>query len=141
MKTHQNNRIVFAIAGLLHLDWGVGLLLYPIQNVTAIANAAGGMSSIPAAVLMIAVGVAAVSSTFTRNRYVALGLIVSQQIVLILSAWAAIECAKAGHYADGTPAEPSHIFHDQFVYVLLAVGHTAAIVQTHGEELWTWLVS
>ena len=138
---NQSNSIVFTLAGTLHLAWGVGLLFWPIGHVTAIANAVGGLDTIPAAVLMIAIGVAALSSTFTSNRYVALGLVVSQQIVLILSAWAAIECANAGHYADGTPAAPSHIFSDQLVYLLLAVAHTAAIIQTHGRELAKWVVS
>lgn len=135
----QNNRLIFLTVGFLHLSWGVALLFLPVGNVTAIANAVGQMSTIPAAVLMIVVGLAAMSSTFVRSRIAAVVLLVAQQIILILSAWAVYECAAAGQYADETPALPSHILMDQEVYILIAIMHSAAIIQTHGKEFRAWL--
>ena len=138
-QPHQNNRLIFLTVGFLHLAWGIGLLFWPIQSVTAIANAVGSLRVVPAAILMIVVGLAAMSSTVVKHRYWALTLLVAQQIILIFSAWAAIECASNGQYADKTPASGSHILFDQLVYCLIAVMHTGAILQTHGKELVEWL--
>ena len=135
----QKNRIVFILAGGLHLFWGVGLLFFPIGQVTAIANVCGTMHAIPAASMLIVVGMAAMSSTLVSSRYIALALLVSQQIVLILSAVAAIQCALDGHYPDGTAVNVSHLLHDQIIYVFLAIAHTSAMIQSHGNEVFEWL--
>lgn len=130
----QNNRIVFLLAGILHLAWGIGLLLWPIGKVAAIANAVGSMGTIPAALLMIFIGAASISSTLARNHIIAACLLVGQQVVLIMSGWAAYKCAMAGQYPDKTPAMPAHIFMDQLIYIMLAVAHIAALIQTHASE-------
>ena len=115
---HQTNRCIFLLAGGIHLFWGVGLLFWDIGRVTAIANVVGGMQALPAAILMIVVGVASISSTCVKNHLAAFGLLVAQQIVLVLSALAAVQCASAGQYPDGTIAPSAHILHDQAIFTI-----------------------
>jgi hypothetical protein len=51
---------------------------------------------------------------------------IPQQLVLMGSAAGAILSTVQGHYADGTPAPPMHIFSDQLIHILIAIAHTWA---------------
>ena len=140
----QTNFVTFSGIGALHLAVGVGLFVdLPIANVSSIASVTQTLGIYGTAALMTAIGVLALCSMLAKQRLVGFGLLVSQQIVLIASGAAGILCALGGHYADGTPANPWHIFVDQLPYLVMTVQHSAAIIQTHAPEiwrkLWSWL--
>ena len=136
------NTIVFTCIGALHLL--VGLCLFvglPIQNISSIASVTKLIGVTGTAILMTTIGTLALCSMLASQRYVAFGLLVSQQVVLIASGVAGIVCAIEGHYADGTLANSWHIGIDQSPYFALMVIHSAAILQTHADEVWEWLWS
>ena len=136
LTIRQSNAVIFWLVGGLHLLWGVGLLLWPqIAKVTAIYNVTIGVGPAASGVLMIVVGACAISSTRFHNAIIAVALLAAQQWILISSLVAVIQFAAKGQYADETPAAGVHIFFDQLVYVLIALAHTWAIIETHGMEL------
>lgn len=54
--------------------------------------------------------------------------LIPQQVVLIVSAYAALWAVFSGHYADGTIRHWAFILADQVPQILVAIFHTAAIV-------------
>ena len=110
-KDVPTNGIVFTSIGVLHLAVGVGLLIgLPIENVSSIASVTQLLGRWGAALLLTTIGVLALFSMLASKRYVAMGLLISQQIVLIASGVAGILCAFGGAYSDGTIQNGWHIF-------------------------------
>ena len=139
-QCRQTNQIVFIGVGALHLAIGLALFVgLPIQHVSSIASVTNLLGTYGTAFVMVAIGTLALCSTLAHSQLVGGGLLVSQQIVLIASAVAGVACAMDGHYADGTPADPWHIFFDQSVYLVMTIQHSTAILQTHAPEVWEWL--
>lgn len=136
----QNNRILFTGVGVLHLAIGIGLFAgLPIDRVSSIAGIVLAIGIDWTALLMFAIGAMSLCSTLVTGRVLAFALLVSQQIVLVASGVAGVWCALEGHYADGTPADPWHIFADQLPYGLIMGMHSMAILQSHAPALWNRL--
>ncbi len=77
--------------------------------------------------LLVATSLLAILGICSRAPLVAL-LLIPQQLVLMASAGGAIEAAWLGQFADGVVRSHAFIAADQVYSIVIAIGHTAAIV-------------
>jgi len=59
---------------------------------------------------------------------VAIALMLPQQVMLMISAYGAIQATVAGHFGDGIERSHTFILADQAPAIIAAVGHTLAII-------------
>lgn len=119
--------VLFAIT--LHLFWASCLLidLAPL-GVNAI-NALHRFIQPPPLLVATLIGVAVLAGIgiFHRNQWAVL-LLIPQQIILFMSAAGALQSAWLGQFADGVLRPHTFIASDQIYSILLALGHTIAIM-------------
>jgi hypothetical protein len=120
--------IVIVLAIVMHVAWGVSFLLAGVPRTTALAWAASNPPSLMAAIYLAA-GLAAAYSLFRWSPgRLSVALLIPQQFLLLLSAGSALEAVAVGAYADGVSRSRVFILDDQIPVLLLAAGHTLAIV-------------
>ena len=133
MATRQPHKLVFVMAGTLHLLSGIGLLIWPqISRVTSISNLVTNFEQpVWAGWFLSFVGLSAILSLCWESHTVAFGLLGFQQYVLLSSIGAVWHSVGAGQYPDGTRVSSVHLAFDQMIYVLLAICHSYAIWDAH----------
>ena len=128
--------VVICVTIALHLIWALGLAMEPAAiNATAlhtllvIAKSPHMAAAIYAGVAMLAiVGMAAPS------RYARVILILPQQAVLWFSVVGAAYAMFLGQFADGVQRAHWFLIVDQVPVILIAVGHTAALLLIAGDK-------
>jgi hypothetical protein len=119
--------VIYAI--VLHLVW-VGCLWLDegVANVTAVYAIRYVLPKPFAVMGMAVVALCAMASFAMRNRFLAAGLMVPQQMLLFVSAGGAIQAIVEGHFADGVERPWTFLLADQSPAILAAIGHTLALV-------------
>ena len=123
--------IWYAVA--LHVVWGLMLLSQPAAAwVTAVNGVTRIVPTSAAALLFIVVGAVA-SAALLRVLPARFSLlaVLPQQALLIMSASAAIQAMARSSFADGVVRPRAFLIADQLPAVLIAVLHTAAILDLH----------
>ena len=119
----------YAVA--LHLIWAICLFVSPAAlHATAVAGPARLFPNrFGLAILLIAVASVAVISLFLKRLTPEkILLLVPQQLMLGLSAAAALSAMSHGHFADGVTRPHTFLVADQIPTVLALVFHSATIV-------------
>jgi hypothetical protein len=122
--------ITVCITIALHVIWAVSLVIDP----TAI-NATGLRTMLlvardtdMAAAIFAAVAVAATVGLISKGRFLRVLLILPQQAVLWFSVMGAINAMWLGQFADGVQRSHWFLIVDQMPVVLIALGHTLALL-------------
>lgn len=120
--------IVYVI--VLHYIWAMTLLIDGnAAAVTATSGLYGRFDRLVPYFLLFASTTAWLSITRPRASLWPVLLIIPQQIVLMLSAYAAIAAMVAGRFADGVPRPHAFIIADQCPAVLIMVFHSIAVLR------------
>ena len=77
---------------------------------------------------LVVAGMAAFGLTGKLNVFWSVIVILPQQMLLMFSAWGAGAAIIAGQFADGVPRPHEFIAADQGPVILLALGHSAALL-------------
>ena len=116
--------IWYAVA--LHLAWGLLLLVGPsAQFVTQTSFLANGVGRYPLALILFLVAGLAVYGLWRRDSVL---WAIPQQVILVLSAYAALRAMQLGAFPDGVRRPHLFIVTDQIPAVLTAVFHTLALL-------------
>lgn len=119
-------------AVLLHIGWGCLLLVSPSPyGATALHIYHDLPRILMAGVLFLASGLAAWAVTRRQPSLRSLSALLPQQVLLTLSAYAAIAAVIAGHYGDGLPRPRLFILADQAPAILALILHTVAVIEIH----------
>jgi hypothetical protein len=119
-------------AVLLHIGWGCLLLVSPSPYGATALHIYHDLPRIPmAGALFLASGLAAWAVTRRQPSLRSLSALLPQQVLLTLSAYAAIAAVIAGHYGDGLPRPRLFILADQAPAILALILHTAAVIEIH----------
>ena len=134
------NWMMVAQAAVLHVSWAVLLLLSPTPLFVTSVHSLGGIGRFPLAVVLMAAGVSAFAGLAWDRRTAGEGrlrvgvlLMLPQQAVLLLSAFGALQAMTRSQFADGVTRPTAFIVADQLYTVLLAAGHTAAVISTQSD--------
>lgn len=127
----HTQRIPLAIwyAVLLHLIWGVGLLVDPsAAGVTAVHSVVTAFTlyGTIAAFFIVAV-LAAVALLY--DNFLSVFMILPQQFVLMISAGGALDSMIHARFADGTLRPHWFLIVDQLPALLAVTMHTIALIQ------------
>lgn len=127
-------KYVVLFACLLHMTWAGLLVLDPSSGFSTplrlLVRLSGG--SWRASVVLVLVAIPAVGFTFRRIgvSHLQMGLmLIPQQLVLFVSAGAALHSAVLGKYADGTLRSTAFILGDQLSVILLALLYSVVILE------------
>ena len=133
--------IVFAIT--LHLAWGTLLILSPGPAfVTAMNRTAQDIDRRLLGAAMIAAATLALYSLVRPPRpALAVALLIPQQFLLMLSAANAVRAVWLSAFGDGVVRERTFILADQLPGMLVALLHTAAIIDLYGGSMWKRMLS
>lgn len=122
--------ISICTACLMHIVWSVGLVLQPdaihatgLHTVLVIAR-----EPIYAAFIFGLVAFLAMVGIAAENIAARVTMILPQQIVLWFSVVGAMRAMYLGEFADGTVRAHWFLVVDQIPVVLIALGHTAALL-------------
>lgn len=121
--------IIVIISVILHLVWAVALMGdHSALDATALSSIYRYIASPELIVLAltIAAGLALIGIS-TTTPWIVL-LLLPQQCLLMMSAAGAIEAMYLGQFADGILRPHAFIIVDQLYSILIALGHTAAII-------------
>jgi hypothetical protein len=123
--------ITICIACIMHLIWTVGLLIDAdaiqatgLYTVLIVAQDAFGAALIFGGVAILA----CIGLHIGWNRTLGVFLILPQQVVLWFSVVGALHAMYLGQFADGVQRAHWFLIVDQIPVVLIAVGHTAALL-------------
>ena len=132
---HVGGPLIILYAVILHLSWGVLLLLDDSAGwATAVHSVLVWLGSTYAtAAVMFAVAIAAVAGLHRRLAHSlwGVGLMLPQQAVLFMSAVGAIQAMALSSFADGVVRPNPFIIADQLPAVLIAILHTIGILCYH----------
>lgn len=123
---------VFALAALLHVLWAV-IILFGGENAlyaTPLYTLGSwiGHRYLVAAVLLIASCCAALSLLWPIWNRWAIGVLIPQQAVLLISGFGSLTSVLNSAYADGVVRPSDFIASDQMLTILVAVIHTFAML-------------
>ena len=122
-------KLMIAYAACLHLTWGIMLLVDQVAaNATplhTLSRATHGSTTLGFALL--AVGLLALVAILSPGKY-RIALTLPQQLALLIGAAGALSAIIHSHYADGVPRPLLFIAADQLPALLVAVFHTAALL-------------
>lgn len=128
--------IIVCVTIALHLIWSVGLALEP-----AAVNATGpyailivARSPNIAAAIFAGVALLAIAGLLLKRRRYRFLLILPQQAVLWFSIFGAVNAMVLGQFADGVQRAHWFLIVDQVPTVLIALGHTIAILLIAGKR-------
>lgn len=124
--------MVILIVSLLHLIWGLMVLLHrgPIH----IAATWAVVQLIPDAMWQVRALVYVIAALMPLvlwkwpNSLAGLLSVIPQQCLLLLSGISTITAVMAGHYADGTVRAPEFIMMDQVLFLILAFFHAFNVI-------------
>lgn len=121
---------VVGIAVALHAIWAIGLVFDPdaIHATALHAMLAVTGAALPAAGVFAAVATLAAVGMMTGRMPVRVILILPQHVVLWISVAGAVYAMWLGQYADGVARDHWFLIVDQVPVVLIACGHTAALL-------------
>ena len=127
---HRYYPTVVGITIALHLVWATGLLLHPDSIHATALHAMLELTGNPflAATIFGAVALLAMLGLLAVRVTEQVILILPQHIVLWISAVGVGWAMYFGQYADGVERDHWFIIVDQIPVVLLALGHTAALI-------------
>lgn len=123
--------IIVICSIVLHLFWAGAILVDHSALNTNSINALYRYVHEPnlLAAVLVATSVLAIAGIFTSTPLIVL-LLIPQQLVLMAAAGGAIESMWLGQFADGILRPMAFIAADQIYSVVIAIGHTVAII-TH----------
>ena len=125
---------ILLCAILLHLLWGLALLVAPTQLMTTpLAYFIRGFGQQRAGTLLLAVAALGLWGVY-RPGWQGLFLGSWQNITLWVSASSGIISIIRGHYADGVIRSAWFISSDQLPIILFALLHTCALALYHGRK-------
>jgi hypothetical protein len=125
---------------LLHLIWGATILWTGEDLHTTALDSLRSLVADPRTDGIIYVSVAALTAygLYTSRPLLSLFAMFPQQILLTLSAFGAIQAILRGSFADGVSRPGGFIFVDQLPAILIALVHTANMIDYHrGGKAWT----
>jgi hypothetical protein len=127
---HQRYPVIVGVAIMLHLIWASGLwmqpaaihatALYPILLVTH--------SSSVASLIFAIVAVLALTGLLITGRWKRCLFLLPQQAALWLSVTGSVHAMSLGQFADGVQRAHWFLIVDQIPVVLIAMGHTFALM-------------
>lgn len=130
IRTVIINPISVCIAIALHLVWTVGLYMEPsainatgLHTMLTIAH-----SPRTAAIIFGMVAFLACMGLFVRRRWLSVCLLLPQQAALWVSVVGAVSAMMLGEFADGIQRAHWFLIVDQVPIVLIALGHTMALL-------------
>ena len=129
------------LAVLTHLVWGVTLILSePATMATATSmlhriikhNVAEGM-------IVFAAGCLALASMYRRKLdMIGFQLLLPQQFLLFVSAYASARAVWMQQYGDGVTRPFAFILTDQWAWILVAILHAVRVTEIHFGDLGRW---
>ncbi len=129
-RATKYNVLLIVYASIVHLVWGGIVLFSGTQRFTAATILIQWFPEVGIrSFILIVVALLAIASTqWIPAKYVAwrAGLLVPQQIVLLLSAIAILIAVAEGHFGDGVPRSRPFILLDQLPWLMLATFYTIA---------------
>lgn len=112
------------LAAALHVCWGASILLAGSVPITsaALVDRLLPWGRWVGLVYLLGAALALWAIIVREARWGPL-LLMLQQTLLLLAALSAIDAIVLGRYADGTVVSRAHLFADQVIFPLLAIGH------------------
>ena len=128
---------IILCVGITHVYWGVALCFSPIPaDVAPIAHMKKFVPEhVVLGVLLGAIGIGSLVSLILKRDWLAFPLILPQQFAAMYSAYGGLLAAFAERYPDGTERPFLFISSDQFLYLAVAIMHSAAIWSMHLHDL------
>ena len=125
---------IFWYAILLHLVWGVILVISPIPIRTV--GLSPYMDNIPYQIWGFAFIIISVMTLFEMTYKLVYGFIwiLLQQVLLIISSGTALMCIINSSYADGVIRSRLFIMSDQIPAIIVTIIHTCGIIETYGRK-------
>lgn len=127
--------LTICVAIAMHLIWSVSLGVDPSgMGVTAISmlQAVPGVNYVIAALIFGTVAFLATIGLIMREPALRVMFILPQQVTLWFSFVGVAHAVWVGHFASGYVASPLYLLMDQVPVVLIAIGHTAALLLIAG---------
>lgn len=130
MRVYTKYAFIIVYVVVLHYIWALILLVDSnAAPATAISGLYGNFDRMVPYFLLFASTTAWISVTRPRVSLWPILLIIPQQVILMLSAYAALAAMVAGKFADGVPRPHAFIIADQCPAVLIMVFHTIAVLR------------
>lgn len=127
-------KYIILLACLLHLGWAVLLLAdsgaTAATGVHTLSIVCGG--PFRTSFVLVCVALAAIAFPFLRERVsnkALAGMLIPQQLMLLISAGGALAAVFNHHYADGVMRTSTFILTDQLPLILLAFLYTVAVLE------------
>jgi hypothetical protein len=122
-------------AVVLHVTWGCLLLASSLPYGATALHVFGGLpSQAMAGILFAASGLAAWGVTRRQPSLGSLAALLPQQVLLTLSAYAAVLAVITAQYLDGVTRPRMFILADQAPAIIALVLHTAAVLEMHARR-------
>jgi hypothetical protein len=120
---------VVLCAVVMHYVWAVAYLVDDSAIRATAFSMLGALLPKSATILsLVAVATLALVSFGVQSRFYGPLLMLPQQFFLIVSAAGALRAVIEGHFADGVVRSREFLLSDQIPAVLMALGHTLAII-------------
>lgn len=128
--------ISVCLAIAMHLVWSIGIFLdVTAVNSTATHTMLLAVGPLTAGIIFGAVALIALAGLIVDHAMVRFVMLLPQQMVLWFSLVGATHAMVIGTFADGTVRTPAFLIVDQIPVVLIALGHTAAMLLIAREQL------
>lgn len=116
----------------VHILWGGLLLMSPRPANTTPLGLFSAAPHLITAALMLTAAVTAVAGLMQPAPGMrSLGLLLPQQMLLLLTAFSALDAVIGSAYSDGVIRSRAFIGADQLPIVIIVVMHTAALIEMH----------
>lgn len=132
----SSHSVIIVYGVILHGVWAAALFFDPdVRGVTAIWELSTWAPAPYTKFVLATVAVLAAVALFLKELP-RTALLLPQQLILLLSAWGALQAMYLSAYADGVLRPRAFLIADQMPAVLLAVAHTIAIINAGNEPKW-----
>jgi hypothetical protein len=126
-------------ACIIHYIWGIALFVDERASWTTAINAITKyLPSVKfeASLIIIASTLALFSLMSQKRTVLTLVALVPQQVLMMVSAFGAIQASVYSQFADGVVRPFWFIFSDQSPYIVVMILHTLAILEEYAGEWW-----
>lgn len=135
---------VIVLSIIQHFIWGISLLISGVVPEATSMAVFFYLDPIPESIAVglvcIGVSISASIGLFRKSSFENLLWVLPQQILISISAVAALEAIISECYFDGTIRSWEFIINDQSIYIGIAVTHTLALLDLYSHNMVSKLV-